>query len=108
MFIVGYYLFTLLPFSWWWFFVFLLAPDIGMLGYIFGNKAGAISYNILHHKGLAIVIYLLGAYFSIPLCEGIGIILFSHSSLDRALGYGLKYEKGFKYTHLGELGENNG
>ena len=108
MFIVGYYLFTLLPYSWWWFFVFLLAPDIGMLGYIFGNKAGAISYNILHHKGLAIVIYLLGAYFSIPLCEGIGIILFSHSSLDRALGYGLKYEKGFKYTHLGELGENNG
>ncbi|UCD60338.1 MAG: DUF4260 domain-containing protein [Flavobacteriaceae bacterium] len=108
MFIVGYYLFTLLPFSWWWFFVFLLAPDIGMLGYIFGNKAGAISYNILHHKGLAIVIYLLGAYFSIPFCEGIGIILFSHSSLDRALGYGLKYEKGFKYTHLGELGENNG
>lgn len=88
--------------------MFLLAPDIGMLGYIFGNKAGAISYNILHHKGLAIVIYLLGAYFSIPLCEGIGIILFSHSSLDRALGYGLKYEKGFKYTHLGELGENNG
>lgn len=42
------------------------------------------------------------------LLEGIGIILFSHSSLDRALGYGIKYEIGFKYTHLGELGENNG
>lgn len=108
MFIVGYYLFTLLPLSWWWFFVLLLAPDIGMLGYIFGNKTGAISYNIFHHKGLAIAIYLLGAYFSFSLLEGIGIILFAHSSLDRALGYGLKYEKGFKYTHLGELGEING
>ena len=108
MFLIGYYLFTLLPYHWWWFFVFLLAPDLGMLGYIFGNKAGAICYNILHHKGLAIAIYLLGVYLSFPLLEGIGIILFSHSSLDRALGYGLKYEKGFKYTHLGELGDNNG
>ena len=44
MFIVGYYLFTLLPFSWWWFFVFLLAPDIGMLGYIFGNKAMLVRF----------------------------------------------------------------
>jgi hypothetical protein len=24
------------------------------------------------------------------------------------LGYGLKYEKGFKFTHLGEIGKKNG
>lgn len=32
-----------------------------------------------------------------------GIILFSHASMDRMLGFGLKYEKGFRYTHLGDL-----
>ncbi|MEZ4810318.1 MAG: DUF4260 domain-containing protein [Allomuricauda sp.] len=108
MFVLGIYLFNQLDYAWWWFLVLILAPDIGMLGYLFGNRAGAFSYNLFHHKGLAILIYLGGVYFSIPLCQLIGIILFSHSALDRALGYGLKYDKGFRYTHLGEIGKGNG
>lgn len=92
MFGFGFYLFAFLPFSWWWLFVFLLVPDIVMLGYILGNKIGAVTYNIFHHKGLAIVIHIFGAYFSFPLLEGAGIVLFSHSALDRTFGYGLKYE----------------
>ena len=35
----------------------------------------------------------------------LGIILFGHSSMDRFFGYGLKYENGFKFTHLGEIGK---
>jgi hypothetical protein len=34
-----------------------------------------------------------------------GVILFSHSSMDRMFGYGLKYTKGFAYTHLGTIGK---
>nr|WP_227009131.1 DUF4260 family protein [Christiangramia fulva] len=34
-----------------------------------------------------------------------GIILFARSSFDRMPGYGLKYEKGYKFTHLGEIGK---
>ena len=105
MFTLGIYFFSLLNFDWWWFLVLILTPDIGMLGYLFNTKTGAISYNIFHHKGVAIIIYLLGVYLSIPLCQLIGIILFSHASMDRIFGYGLKYEKGFKYTHLGEIGK---
>lgn len=104
MFVLGIYLFGTLDYAWWWFLVLILTPDIGMVGYLFGNKIGALSYNLFHHKGIAILVYLAGAYFSIPLCQLIGIILFSHASLDRMLGYGLKYEKGFKFTHLGEIG----
>ncbi|MAW80579.1 MAG: hypothetical protein CMI63_10095 [Parvularcula sp.] len=104
MFVLGIYLFGTLDYAWWWFLVLILTPDIGMVGYLFGNKIGALSYNLFHHKGVAILIYLAGAYFSIPLCQLIGIILFSHSSMDRILGYGLKYDKGFKFTHLGEIG----
>ena len=103
---LGIYLFSLLPYAWWWFLVLLLAPDIGMIGYLFGNKIGAFSYNIFHHKGVAIAIYLLGVYLVSPVPQLIGVMLFSHSSFDRIMGYGLKYDKGFKYTHLGEIGNH--
>ncbi len=103
MFGLGIYLFSLLNYEWWWFLVLIFAPDIGMLGYLFGNRAGAIVYNLFHHKGIAISVYLLGIYLSLPLCQLAGVILFAHSALDRVLGYGLKYDQGFKYTHLGEI-----
>jgi len=105
MFALGIYLFSLLDYQWWWFLVLILAPDIGMVGYAFGNKVGALMYNIFHHKGLAIIMYLSGIFLSLPLLQLIGIILFSHASMDRIFGYGLKYDKGFKYTHLGEIGK---
>ncbi len=105
MFVLGIYLFSLLDFQWWWFLVLILAPDIGMLGYVFGNKTGAFFYNVFHHKGIAITLYLLGAYLSLPLLQLVGAILFAHASMDRIFGYGLKYDKGFKYTHLGEIGK---
>ncbi|MEC3964322.1 DUF4260 domain-containing protein [Flagellimonas halotolerans] len=108
MFALGIYFFSLLDYAWWWFLVLILTPDIGMLGYLFGNKAGAFFYNLSHHKGVALLIYLAGVYFSIPLCQLIGVILFTHSAFDRILGYGLKYDKGFKFTHLGEIGNTNG
>lgn len=108
MFGLGIYLFSLLPYEWWWFLVLLLAPDIGMLGYLFGNRAGAFAYNLFHHKGIAIAIYLGGMYLSIPIMQLIGVMLFAHAAFDRFFGYGLKYEKGFKFTHLGEIGKSNG
>ncbi|MFS4493253.1 DUF4260 domain-containing protein [Maribacter sp. 2308TA10-17] len=101
MFGLGVYLFSLLPYEWWWFLVLILVPDIGMIGYLFGNKVGAFMYNLFHHKGVAIAIYLLGVYLSSTIAQLIGIILFAHSAMDRMMGYGLKYEKGFKFTHLG-------
>jgi hypothetical protein len=105
LFIFGIYLFSLLTFDWWWFLVLILTPDISMLGYLFGNKSGAFCYNIFHHKGIAISIYMIGYFSKIELLQIAGIILFSHAAMDRILGYGLKYEKGFKYTHLGEIGK---
>ena len=108
MFVLGIFMFGLLGYQWWWFLALILVPDIGMLGYLFSSKIGAITYNLFHHKGLAILLYFLGMYFSSPIIQLSGIILFSHSSLDRVLGYGLKYDKGFKYTHLGEIGNKHG
>ncbi len=103
--ILGIYIFSLLSLSWWWFIALFFAPDIGMLGYLFNNKVGAWFYNIFHHKGLAIVLYLVGVYLKLEILQVVGIIVFSHSAFDRFMGYGLKWERGFKYTHLGEIGK---
>ncbi len=104
---LGIYLFSLLSYPWWVFLVLFLAPDIGMIGYLLNNKIGALSYNIFHHKGIAILVYIAGIYVSNDILQLSGIILFAHSAFDRILGYGLKYEKGFKFTHLGEIGKKN-
>ena len=105
LFILGIYFFNQLDYAWWWFLVLILVPDFSMIGYVFGNKTGAFCYNLFHHRGIAILIYLVGIYFHQNEIQLIGVILFSHSSMDRIFGYGLKYESGFKYTHLGEIGK---
>ncbi len=104
-FILGIVLFSQLEYAWWWFPVLLFLPDIGMIGYLVNTKIGAITYNVFHHKAVAIVIGLLGFYFNNPLLILIGVILFSHASFDRIFGYGLKYSDSFKNTHLGIIGK---
>lgn len=99
----GIYLYSLLPYEWYWFIILLLAPDFSMAGYALGNKAGAWAYNLFHHRGIALLVYLMGIFLDSSIMLLAGVILFAHSSMDRMFGYGLKYEKGFKFTHLGEI-----
>jgi hypothetical protein len=99
------YGFSLLPFAWWWYLVLILAPDIGMIGYLVNTRVGAASYNLFHHKGVAIVVYVAGWYLQNETVQLAGLILFGHSSLDRLLGYGLKYNDSFQHTHLGKIGK---
>lgn len=107
MLLLAIYVFGFLYYPWWWFLALFLAPDLSMLGYLFGNRAGAFFYNLFHHKGVAIFIYLAGFFFLNQQLQLVGVILFAHSAFDRLIGYGLKYEKGFKYTHLGMIGKAN-
>ena len=91
---------------WWYFTIMFLGPDISLLGYLAGNKFGAACYNIFHHKGIAVALILIGFFYNYWLVEVIGIIIFGHSSMDRMAGYGLKYNEGFKFTHLGTIGKS--
>ncbi len=102
LFVLGIYLFSQLDYQWWWFLVWILAPDFSMLGYAINAKVGAFLYNVFHHRGIAVLVYVLGCYLKLESIQLAGVILFSHASMDRIFGYGLKYETGFKYTHLGE------
>lgn len=102
LFILSIYLFALLNFSWWWFPLLLLIPDVSMVGYIMTNKVGAFFYNIVHHRGIAILIFIIGAVSEQSIIQLIGIMLFAHSTIDRIFGFGLKFADNFKHTHLND------
>lgn len=53
----------------------------------------------------ALVIGVAGMVMGSRLLQLTGLILFAHVAMDRLFGYGLKYEKGFAHTHLGEVGK---
>ncbi|GAB2581909.1 DUF4260 domain-containing protein [Spirosoma areae] len=97
------YLFSRLNFAWWWFPALLLLPDISMIGYLINPAIGAVLYNLVHHKGLGIVLGLLGLMTGNQNLMLAGVILFAHASMDRVAGYGLKYFDSFKHTSLGNL-----
>jgi hypothetical protein len=107
-FLFSIYLFSLLPFPWWVFPVLLLAPDLSMIGYAGGSAIGAVIYNAIHHRGTALVFYVVGIGLALPGIALVGVILLAHSSLDRVLGYGLKYPDAFTNTHLGRIGRGVG
>jgi hypothetical protein len=90
--------------DWWAYPLFLLGPDVSMIGYLAGQRAGAWSYNIFHHKGIASALILFGYATGSVTLMLTGLILLGHSSMDRMFGFGLKLETGFKDTHLGRIG----
>jgi hypothetical protein len=105
-FLFSVYLFSMLRFPWWYFPVLLFLPDLSMVGYVGGSRLGAVIYNLIHHRGLALLYYVLGAWLTLPGLSLVGVILFAHSSLDRVLGYGLKFTDSFSHTHLGSIGRD--
>ncbi|MDQ3007510.1 MAG: DUF4260 domain-containing protein [Chloroflexota bacterium] len=101
------FLFSGLDYGWGWYALLFLTPDLSMVGYLANPRLGSWTYNLIHHKGLAVVLYILGNLLSIPWLMFAGILLFGHSSFDRVFGYGLKYPDAFQNTHLGRIGERN-
>lgn len=97
------FLFSRLDFAWWWFPTLILLPDVSMVGYLINSAVGAVLYNLVHHKGLGILVGLSGLMIGSQLLMLTGVVLFAHACMDRVAGYGLKYVDGFKHTSLGNL-----
>ena len=104
LFVLSLFLFSQLDYGWGWYALLFLAPDLSMIGYLANPQVGAWTYNLIHHKGLAVALYILGSLLSIPWLMFTGTILLGHSSLDRVFGYGLKYPDAFQNTRLGKIG----
>ena len=88
--------------SWAQFALLFLLPDIALLGYLAGARMGAVAYNFTHSYIGALALLAWGAHAQ-PLFTAPALIWLAHIGFDRALRYGLKYNAGFTYTHLGWL-----
>ncbi len=91
-------------FTWWQALVIFFTPDLSLLGYAFGPRVGAYSYNTLHLYATGAAVLAAGVIWSIPDLAAIGALWVAHSGFDRMLGYGLKLPQGFTFTHLGLIG----
>lgn len=102
-FVMGTYLYFANGYGWLAFLLLLFVPDLSMIGYAINTKVGAYLYNAAHTYILPFVLILGGLVFPADWPLMIGLIWSAHIGLDRMMGYGLKYETGFKDTHLQKL-----
>ncbi len=94
--------------SWWLFAALWLTPDLSMLGYLASPCRGARVYNAFHTYLLPMLLALASLVLHARgLLLPIALIWINHISVDRAIGYGLKYAEGFRWTHLGRVGKAN-
>jgi len=107
LFCLSLFLFSGLDYSWGWYALLFLTPDLSMLGYLANPRVGSWTYNLVHHKGLSVALYVLGYLLTNPALMFAGTLLLGHSSLDRVFGYGLKYPDAFQNTHLGVIGRSS-
>ena len=88
--------------------LFFFVPDLSFLAYLAGPRVGAAIYNTVHATVAPLLLALAGMLTAEPLAGSIALVWFAHIGLDRALGYGLKYDAGFRFTHLGRIGKDAG
>lgn len=80
--------------------ILALAPDLSMVGYLAGPRAGSTSYNLAHTYVLPLALGATGLYAGTDLAVLVALVWAGHIGADRLVGYGLKYRTGFKHTHL--------
>ncbi len=89
--------------SWLLFFGCILAPDLSILASAAGNSVGAAVYNLVHTYVLPVGLVGYGVLGDHALALQLALIWRTHISVDRMLGFGLKYATGFKDTHLNRV-----
>lgn len=90
-------------YHWGGFFLLFLLPDLSMVGYAWGPRAGARAYNAVHTYLPPCLLWLVAHYGHRPALLPLALIWIAHIGFDRLLGYGLKYDTAFKDTHLGRV-----
>lgn len=97
----------LFPHQWLVFWLLFFIPDISLLGYAgsaLSKKRAADLYNSFHSYVVPVPLLIAGWALSWSLTTKMALILAAHISFDRMLGYGLKLQDGFCFTHLGMVG----
>lgn len=92
--------------SWLQYALVFFLPDLAFLAYMAGPRIGAGVYNATHATIGPLLLVLFGLLTAEPLPGALAMIWLAHIGFDRMLGYGLKYETGFGFTHLGRIGKD--
>ncbi|MDQ3858256.1 MAG: DUF4260 domain-containing protein [Actinomycetota bacterium] len=87
-------------YPWWLLAALALAPDLSFVGYLAGPRVGAATYDAFHTYVPPALLGAVGVLVGADLAVQIALIWTTHISVDRTLGYGLKYAVSFKDTHL--------
>ena len=89
--------------GWGQFLLLFMVPDVSILGYLVNGRVGAIAYNAIHSSvaPLLLAVYFFGSHQ--PALLSLALIWIAHLGFDRMLGFGLKYDHGFRDTHLNPL-----
>jgi EamA domain-containing membrane protein RarD len=87
-------------YPWWLLLVLALAPDLAMVGYVAGTRAGSFAYNAVHTYVGPVLLATIGVVADADTAVKLALIWLTHIGVDRAVGYGLKYPGAFKDTHL--------
>ena len=99
------YMFNQFGLNWALFIGGIFLIDLFMIGYAFNNRAGAAIYNLGHTLVVPFFLWILSWELEQSWIMTLSLIWLAHIGLDRALGYGLKLNDGFKHTHLGKIGK---
>lgn len=101
--LISMYVYFSSGFSIWLFLLLLFTPDISIVFYKINNRVGGIAYNIIHTYIIPVILLFISMIFlNGAVLKSLCIIWISHISMDRFLGYGLKYDS-FKETHIQRL-----
>jgi hypothetical protein len=89
------------PGHWGMFALLFLVPDVSLLGYLHSpGKGAAAFYNLVHSYTLPLALGLLAWKQGFPIAGQLALIWLAHISVDRLLGFGLKFPGIFRYTHI--------
>jgi len=86
--------------SWWLFLALLFAPDLVFVGIAISQEFGTWLYNIVHSYTAPLLLAFAALALDVHSLLPFALIWLAHISLDRTVGYGLKYSLQPKNTHL--------
>jgi hypothetical protein len=86
--------------NWFIFGLGFFASDLFSLGYLGGNRLGAVMYNTSHALVGPLVTFIVYIFLSETIILQMALIWASHIGWERSLGYGLRYPNGFVSTHI--------
>lgn len=107
MFIVALWAVAATHSSWMWFLILFLAPDLSMVGYVFGPRVGAVTYNSCHVYACPAGLLAASLTYHLPFGTATALSWIAHIAFDNVVGYGLKLPNGFEHTVYGPIGRAN-